>query len=201
MKPYISACTRPGLFSLTLLSAALFSTTLLLPGNSQAITQANTPAITPATAKAATPVKTAITTVTTTAPANNTVKPATTAPAAITTTAAPAATAVTAAMTAAPPAALPTDAATVIPPTPALSSAEEHHQKELLANAQRVDQMNQELLKQNQLMQLEVDKLKTQVSVLAEDRQAEGMQYGALAVIVGFLLGWFFSGSRQKGGW
>lgn len=81
------------------------------------------------------------------------------------------------------------------PAVPAMT-LEQRHQQELLANAGKLDQANRDLLAKNQLMQLEIEKLATQVNVLKNDRSNEGIRNGALAVIAGFLLGWFFASLR-----
>lgn len=90
--------------------------------------------------------------------------------------------------------ALPGQAA--IAPTAPTLTLEQRRQQELLANAGKLDQANRDLLAKNQLMQLEIEKLATQVNVLKNDRSNEGIRNGALAVIAGFLLGWFFASLR-----
>lgn len=99
-----------------------------------------------------------------------------------------------AAATATPVIALPGQAA--IAPTAPTLTLEQRRQQELLANAGKLDQANRDLLAKNQLMQLEIEKLATQVNVLKNDRSNEGIRNGALAVIAGFLLGWFFASLR-----
>ena len=57
-------------------------------------------------------------------------------------------------------------------------------------------------LYQTQELQLQNETLGIQVNVLQKDRSNEGIRNGAIAVIVGFLMGWFFSGSRRsKSSW
>lgn len=97
-------------------------------------------------------------------------------------------------------------AATVQPapqPAPVPLTPEQRHQQELLANAQRIDQANRELLAKNQELQLQNESLAMQVNVIKRDKSSEGIWKGALAVIAGFLMGWFFasSGNRRKSSW
>lgn len=81
------------------------------------------------------------------------------------------------------------------------SSAEQRRQAELLSNAERIDKANRELLARNQELQLQNENLNLQNNVLQRDKSSEGIWKGALAVIAGFLLGWYFAGSRRKSGW
>lgn len=79
---------------------------------------------------------------------------------------------------------------------------EQRRQLELLANAERIDKANRELLAKNQELQLQNENLGMQINVVRHDRSSEGIWKGALAVIAGFLLGWFFaSGGRRKSSW
>lgn len=79
---------------------------------------------------------------------------------------------------------------------------EQRRQKEMLANAERVDKANRELLARNQELQLQMENLSIQNNVLKRDRSNEGIWNGAGAVILGFLMGWFFSGvGRRKSSW
>ncbi len=88
-------------------------------------------------------------------------------------------------------------------PAPVPLTPEQRHQQELLANAQRIDQANRELLAKNQELQLQNESLAMQVNVIKRDKSSEGIWKGALAVIAGFLMGWFFasSGNRRKSSW
>lgn len=122
------------------------------------------------------------------------------------------------------PAAIPTPAASVAPVkvpatsvaavavTPQVTDAvpvehpvitiEQRRQQEMLVNAERVDKANRELLARNQELQLQLENLAIQNNVLKHDRSNEGIWKGAGAVIVGFLMGWFFSGAgRRKSSW
>ncbi len=93
-----------------------------------------------------------------------------------------------------------TDASAVAPVIEP-SSAEQRRQAELLSNAERIDKANRELLARNQELQLQNENLNLQNNVLQRDKSSEGIWKGALAVIAGFLLGWYFAGSRRKSGW
>lgn len=87
-------------------------------------------------------------------------------------------------------------------PAPAPLTLEQRRQLELLANAERIDKANRELLARNQELQLQNETLTMQVNVIRRDRSSEGIWKGALAVIAGFLMGWYFSGSgRRKSSW
>lgn len=87
-------------------------------------------------------------------------------------------------------------------PTPVVVTPEQRKQQELLVNAERVDKANRELLARNQELQLQLENLSIQNNVLKRDRSNEGIWKGAGAVIVGFLMGWFFSGAgRRKSSW
>lgn len=78
---------------------------------------------------------------------------------------------------------------------------EQRRQMELVANAERIDKANRELLARNQELQLQNENLTLQNNVMQRDKSSEGIWKGALAVIAGFLMGWYFSGSRRKSGW
>jgi len=83
-----------------------------------------------------------------------------------------------------------------------VATIEQRRQQELLVNAERVDKANRELLARNQELQLQNENLAIQNNVLKLDRSSEGIWKGAGAVIVGFLMGWFFSGAgRRKSSW
>lgn len=129
---------------------------------------------------------------TTPAPATAATRPVATAPAGNAAVAAPAPTTVGAA------AGLATPAAPVAPAV----TLEQRRQQEMLANAERVDKANRELLARNQELQLQLENLSIQNNVLKRDRNNDGIWKGAGAVIVGFLMGWFFSGAgRRKSSW
>lgn len=92
--------------------------------------------------------------------------------------------------------------ATEAPATPTLTP-EQRRQQELLENAERIDKANRELLAKNQELQLQNENLSMQVGVIQRDKSSEGIWKGALAVIAGFLMGWYFSSSsgRRKSNW
>lgn len=127
----------------------------------------------------------------------------TTAPAAApVTTPAAVSTVPTTAATATPKAAVkPKTTATTEATVPVVPTAEQRRQQELLANAERIDQVNRDLLAQNQELTLQNENLNLQNHVLQRDKSTEGIWKGAAAVIVGFLMGWFFAGSRKKRSW
>jgi hypothetical protein len=94
--------------------------------------------------------------------------------------------------------------APAMPVAPAPLTPEQRRQQELLANAERIDRANRELLARNQELQVQNENLSMQNNVIRRDKSSEGIWKGALAVIVGFLMGWFFSSgssSRRKSSW
>lgn len=79
---------------------------------------------------------------------------------------------------------------------------EQRRQQEILANAERIDKANRELLARNQELQLQMENLAIQNNVLKQDRSNDGIWKGAGAVIAGFLMGWVFAGiGRRKSNW
>jgi hypothetical protein len=54
------------------------------------------------------------------------------------------------------------------------------------------------LLTRNQSLQLQNESLKLQLRVLQEDRSAEGIRNGALAVLAGLFVGWLLAGRRSQ---
>ncbi len=89
-----------------------------------------------------------------------------------------------------------TPAATPLAPPP--PTPEQRREQMLLSNAERIDNTNRGLLADKQKLLIQLEQLQTQVNVLKNDRSNEGIREGALAVIAGFLLGWFFASSRRK---
>lgn len=81
---------------------------------------------------------------------------------------------------------------------PTLSNAEQRQQQILINNAEKIDNMNRELLTQNQSLQLANEKLTLQVELLQHDRSSEYMRDGALAIIIGLFLGWAISGNTRR---
>ncbi|HET8731805.1 MAG TPA: hypothetical protein VFM34_11945, partial [Moraxellaceae bacterium] len=98
--------------------------------------------------------------------------------------------------------AAPVVAAPIPPATPAPLTLEQRHQQELLSNAERIDKANRDLLARTQELQLKNENLDMQLNIIRHDKSSEGIWKGALAVIAGFLMGWFFAtGSRRKSSW
>lgn len=96
---------------------------------------------------------------------------------------------------------IPSVAEVIATPAPEVT-LEQRRQQELLIDAQRIDKANHELLAKNQDLQLQIENLALQNNVLKRDRSSEGIWKGALAVITGFLMGWYFSGGgRRKSSW
>ncbi len=87
---------------------------------------------------------------------------------------------------------------TVIQPVPTASAIEQRQQQILINNAEKIDNMNRELLTQNQSLQLANEKLTLQVELLQHDRSSEYMRDGALAIIIGLFLGWAISGNKRR---
>lgn len=83
-----------------------------------------------------------------------------------------------------------------------VATIEQRRQQELLANAERLDKANRELLARKQELELQYENLAIQNNKLRLDRSNEGIWKGASAVIVGFLMGWFFASiGRRKSNW
>lgn len=102
---------------------------------------------------------------------------------------------------ASPPAATAVAPVAEVPAAPVLT-LEQRRQLELVSNAQRIDKANHELLAKNQELQLQNENLNLQNNVLKRDKSSDGIWKGALAVIAGFLMGWYFSGGgRRKSSW
>lgn len=77
---------------------------------------------------------------------------------------------------------------------------EERRRQEVLANAERIDKANRELLAKNQELQLQNENLGLQNTRLKLDKSSDGMWAGALCVLAGFFVGYFMSG-RRKSSW
>lgn len=83
-----------------------------------------------------------------------------------------------------------------------VATIEQRRQQELLANAERLDKANRELLARKQELELQYENLAIQNNKLRLDRSNEGIWKGASAVIAGFLMGWFFASiGRRKSSW
>lgn len=83
-------------------------------------------------------------------------------------------------------------------------TVEQRRQQELVANAEKLDEANRNLLARTQEQQLQLENLNLQVKVLQNDRSTQAIWNGAGAVILGFVLGLFFASNSRgggKGGW
>jgi hypothetical protein len=84
-------------------------------------------------------------------------------------------------------------------------SMEQRRQQELVANAEKLDQANRALLARNQMLQVQLESLDSQVKILQGDRSNSAIWTGAFTVILGFVLGLIFANSnnrrRSKTGW
>jgi hypothetical protein len=90
-----------------------------------------------------------------------------------------------------------------LPTSMAVSTAvtvEQRRQQELVANAEKLDEANRNLLARNQEQQLQLENLNLQVKVLQNDRSTQAIWNGAGAVILGFVLGLFFASNSRGGG-
>lgn len=80
---------------------------------------------------------------------------------------------------------------------PAAESPEDRARQNLLANAERLNLANQELLARNQKLLMQNENLSLQVRVLEEDRSSEGWRNGALSALAGVFLGWLLTGLKR----
>jgi len=83
-------------------------------------------------------------------------------------------------------------------------SRELTHIKKVSANAIRIDEANNELIKKNQLMEIEIEQLKAERDKFENDNTSEGLKYGALIMIVGLFIGLIapmLRTSRPTSGW
>lgn len=112
---------------------------------------------------------------------------------------------------AADPGALPAPGAMTMPPLPsaiaglpqplatsAAMSMEQRRELALVANADKLDEANRQLLARNQELQVQLESLDTQVKVLQNDRSTQAMWNGVGAVVIGFLLGIVFVNASQR---
>ncbi len=96
-----------------------------------------------------------------------------------------------------------------VPATPAKPSMETqiaNLTKQVNTQTTRLNQLeaaNQEALAKNQTLQLENDNLKVQVKVLQSDRGAQMFIYGAVAILIGALIGYICANyfSRRNRRW
>lgn len=89
----------------------------------------------------------------------------------------------------------------VVAPEPPKNTLEQRHQQELLANAQRIDDANRNLLAKNQELALQIESLALQNKSLKHQKGSEGMTTGFFITVGGFLLGWFFASRQRKNQW
>lgn len=83
-------------------------------------------------------------------------------------------------------------------------SKELNHIKEISANAVRIDQANSELIKKNQLMEVEIEQLKVERDKLENDNTYKGLKYGAIILGIGFFVGFLtpmLRNSRRNNSW
>lgn len=83
-------------------------------------------------------------------------------------------------------------------------SSELAHIKKVSANAIRIDQANNELIKKNQLMEVEIEQLKAEREKLENDNTYKGLKYGAIIMIIGLFIGLIapmLRNSRPNSGW
>lgn len=83
-------------------------------------------------------------------------------------------------------------------------STELAHIKEVSSNAIRIDQANNELIKKNQLMEVEIEQLKAEREKLENDNIYKGLKYGAFILIIGLFIGLIapmLRNNRPSGGW
>jgi hypothetical protein len=118
---------------------------------------------------------------------------------------APAATA-TSGKPAATPAATAKPAVAAAPARPSMETQIANLSKQVSGQATRLGQLeaaNQEALAKNQTLQLENDNLKVQVKVLQSDRGAQMFIYGAVAILIGALIGYICANyfSRRNRRW
>lgn len=70
--------------------------------------------------------------------------------------------------------------------------------KKLSAETLRLDQTNSELLKTNQLMKIEMERLTAEIDTLKTDNFTKGLQYGAGILAVGFLIGYTIKSRNSR---
>ena len=70
--------------------------------------------------------------------------------------------------------------------------------KQLSANAIRIDKANSELIKDNQLMKVDMEQLKVERDKYKSDNFNKGLQLGAGILIIGFLVGYIMKSKGRK---
>jgi SH3 domain protein len=75
--------------------------------------------------------------------------------------------------------------------------------KQLSANAIRIDKANSELIKDNQLMKVDMEQLKAERDKYKSDNFNKGLQLGAGIMIIGFLIGYIMKskGNKRTSSW
>jgi Na+-translocating ferredoxin:NAD+ oxidoreductase RnfD subunit len=97
-------------------------------------------------------------------------------------------------------------ASAVAPKPPSLETQFTSLKKLSKTQSTRLDSLeiaNHNALSQNQTLQLENDNLKVQVKALQSDRSAQMFLYGAVAILVGAIIGWIVASqfSRRTRRW
>ncbi|MBV1872262.1 MAG: TIGR04211 family SH3 domain-containing protein [Gammaproteobacteria bacterium] len=82
--------------------------------------------------------------------------------------------------------------------TQASTNQEFNELKQLSANAIRIDKANSELIKQNQLMKVDMEQLKVERDKFKSDNFNKGLQLGAGILIIGFLIGFLIKSKGNK---
>jgi SH3 domain protein len=83
------------------------------------------------------------------------------------------------------------------------SDKELAHIKEISKNAIRLDHSNNQLLEENELLKATHEENQQLITKLESNQQNQGMVYGALAVLLGVILGWLMPKmkSNRSDGW
>lgn len=92
------------------------------------------------------------------------------------------------------------EATTNTTPSPVITPVAEFstEQKLLIENASKLDALNKELLDRNQQLQLNNEKISLQVEMLKHDRYSEGTRDTLVSLLLGVLLGWFFTKNNKR---
>lgn len=85
----------------------------------------------------------------------------------------------------------------------AKSDKELEHIKDISKNAIRLDHSNTQLLEENEQLKIVHEEYEQRIIKLESNQQNQGMIYGALAVLLGIILGWILPKmkSRRNDGW
>jgi hypothetical protein len=71
-------------------------------------------------------------------------------------------------------------------------------QKILIANATKLDNLNKELLKRNQELQLNNEKQSLHIEMLKHDRYSEGKRDTLITLFCGLVLGWLLFRTKKR---